>query len=68
MGERELWYDTKEKYSEHVHPSRELHHVVSHTDIQPNSEKVPDESYALAHTPVTQEENTPASHQRCRVL
>ena len=35
---------------------------------QPNSEKVPDESYALAHTPVTQEENTPAIHQRCRVL
>ena len=48
--------------------SRQLHHVVSHTDRQPNSEKVPDESYALAHTPVTQEENTPASHQRCRVL
>ena len=42
--------------------------LVSHTDRQPNREKVPDESYALAHTPVTQEENTPASHQRCRVL
>ena len=65
VGERELWYDTKEKYSEHVHPSRELHHVVFHTQT---GEKVPDESYALAHTPVTQEENTPASHQRCRVL
>ena len=33
VGERELWYDTEEKDSEHDRlSSRQLHHVVIHTD------------------------------------
>ena len=52
MGERELWYDTEEKDSEHDRlSSRELHHVVILETDNLTNEKVPDvdESYALAH-------------------
>ena len=50
VGEWELWYHTEEKDSEHVIGLyfRQMHHVVLHTDNLTN-EKVPDESYALAH-------------------